>query len=72
MFIYFKYRLKEVYLDIDPNMPFKIVLGELKEKYDWMNDINIKYLSFNGAEINLNLSCIQIGIPSDSKILIVE
>ncbi len=70
--LYFQYKQKEVFLDCEPNTPLNMILGELKQKYHWMNDINIKNLVFNNKPINLNLSCNQLEIKNEDKIQIID
>ena len=69
--IYFKYKQKEIYLDTEPDIPLINVLNNLKQKYDWINQIQIKELRFNGKPLNPKLSCNQLGIKDESKIEII-
>ena len=39
--LFFRYKQKEVYLELEPDSSFKIVLGDLKQNYDWVNKIDI-------------------------------
>ena len=70
--IYFRCRQKSIFFNLEPDTPLNTVLVELREKYDWLNEINIKGLSFNGKKISLNLSCNQAGIPNEASIDILE
>jgi hypothetical protein len=70
--IYFRCRQKSIFFNLEPDTPLNTVLVELREKYDWLNEINIKGLSFNGKKISLNLSCNQVGIPNEASIDILE
>ena len=44
----------------------------MKQKYDWLNQIQIKELRFNDKPLNPKLSCNQLGIQVESKIEIIE
>ena len=70
--IYFRCRQKNIFFNLEPDTPLNTVLFELREKFDWLNEINIKGLSFNDKKINLNLSCNQAGIPNEASIDILE
>ena len=66
--LYFIYKGKEVFLDTNPNIPFKNIHEALTEKYSWLGDINIKGFSFQNNYISLNSTCSQLNIQNGSKI----
>ena len=70
--IFFKYKQKEFYLDLEPDIPLIEALKMLSEKYCWMSELKIKGLRFKNQNLNLNLSCYQLGITNESKIEIID
>ena len=68
--LFFKYKEKEIYLDITEEMPFKEVRPMLINTYELFQTIQIKGFLFNEQKIDENKNCKDLHIPSDSTIII--
>ena len=62
---------KEIFLNTEPTTPFKQILIELKKKYEWLNDMDVKGFKFNNSLIPLEANSIQSGLQKGAKIDIV-
>ena len=64
---------KELYIEIeDDSLKFSEVINLLKEKYSWLNDIQIKEYVYNSEKIILEKSIKEIGLKDLSRIRIIE
>ena len=71
--IYFDFKNgKQIYIDINKKTIFSEVIKELKEKYEWLNNINIKYFLYNGKYIDVDKSCEENNIVDSAKISIID
>ena len=62
---------KEIYLNTEPTTPFNQILGGLRQKYDWLNDMNVKGFVYNNSMINMGLNPLQVGLQKGAKIEII-
>ena len=69
--LYFTTLDKEIYLNTEPTTPFSKILFKLKEKYEWLEQMNVKGFKYNNSLINLKTTPNQNGIGNNSKIQII-
>ena len=69
--LYFKYKDKELYLEVDPSVPFKNILSQFLQRYEDFRSVKIKKLVCYGKVIDYNKSCNEIGIKTESNIFIL-
>ena len=71
IFFNFDRHKKKIYIEIDKNEKFSNAIEELKEKYEWLNNLkNLKYY-FNGKPLDNNKTLIQNGLQDNSEINII-
>ena len=63
---------KELYLAVKDNISFKEVIGELHNKYIWLNNIKIIDFQFNGKSLSKNNTVKENNLKDNSNIIIVE
>ena len=70
LYFNFEKHKKKIYIEIDKNVKFKTAIDELKEKYDWLNNLgNLKYY-FNKKPLDNNKTLAQNGLQDNSEIYI--
>ena len=62
---------KQMYLNTEPTSPFSQILSGLKEKFQWLEGMNVKGFKYNNSLIPLSSNPITIGIQKGSKIDVV-
>ena len=71
--IYFDFKNgKQIYIDVNVKTIFREVINQLKEKYEWLNNINIKYFLYNGRTVDINKTCEENNIAESAKISIID
>ena len=63
---------KQIYLDVNDTLKFEEVIEKLKNKYDWLNNIEIKDFLFNGKHISRSKTVKANGLVDSSKIIVIE
>ena len=71
--IYFDFKNgKQIYIDVNVKTIFREVINQLKEKYEWLNNINIKCFLYNGRTVDINKTCEENNIAESAKISIID
>ena len=70
--LYFKINEnKEVYLEVTPEMTFKQIIVELKKKFVWMENMEIKEFKYNGRKLFMSSNCERNEVPKNAHIQII-
>ena len=71
--LYFEFsNKKQIYIDVKISLYFRDVIKELKEKYSWLNDLNIIDYKFNGKSVNMDKIIWTNSIKDSSVIQVIE
>ena len=63
---------KQIYMDVKSISYFKDVIRDLRAKYSWLNEIQIKDYKYNGKSIDSNKTLEQNLIKDSSVIKIID
>ena len=71
--LYFQFsNNKQIYIDVKSTSYFRDVISELREKYSWLNDIQIIDYKYNGKSIEYNKTLQENHIKDSSLINIIN
>ena len=63
---------KQIYLDVKRTSYFRDVIRELRQKYSWLNDVQIRDYKYNGKSVDHNKTLEQNLIKDSSLINIID